>query len=99
MSQLELFSPSANDSEQPFADPLSQPLNSPPAMPAYEVRESRRAKHVSIKISVEGKVEVVIPPHFERSKLPDILARRREWNVKPRSRRLESRQVSASAQT
>ncbi|MEL7353099.1 MAG: SprT family zinc-dependent metalloprotease [Cyanobacteria bacterium P01_A01_bin.116] len=95
MSQLELFSPSANDSEQPFADPLSQPLNSPPAMPAYEVRESRRAKHVSIKISVEGKVEVVIPPHFERSKLPDILERRREWIVKTRSRLLSAAETTS----
>ena len=56
------------------------------ALPAYKVRESQRAKHVSIKVSVEGDVEVVVPQGFDRSQLPDILARRKAWILKTRSR-------------
>lgn len=79
MSQLELFS-----------SELSSDL-SPNDLPPYRVRESSRAKHVSIKISVEGEVEVVVPPRFEQAKLPEILERRRSWILKTRSRLLKDR--------
>lgn len=55
-------------------------------LPAYKVRESKRAKHVSIKISVEGEVEVVVPPRFDRSRLPEILTKRQAWIEKTRAR-------------
>ncbi|PZO11582.1 MAG: M48 family peptidase [Leptolyngbya foveolarum] len=51
-----------------------------------KVRESGRAKHVSIKISVVGEVEVVVPVGFERTKLPALLEKRRGWIEKTRSR-------------
>lgn len=54
-------------------------------LPAYQVRESKRAKRVSIKISVEGRVEVVVPPRFDRSRLPDLLEKKRDWIEKTRS--------------
>ncbi len=57
-------------------------------LPQYQIRESKRAKHVSIKISVEGEVEVVVPPKFERAKLPEILDRKRDWIAKTRDRLL-----------
>ncbi|MGB3787829.1 MAG: M48 family metallopeptidase [Phormidesmis sp.] len=63
----------------------------PTDFPPYRVRESKRAKHVSIKVSVEGEVEVVVPPRFERAKLPEILERRRSWILKTRSRLLKDR--------
>ena len=59
-------------------------------LPKYQVRESDRAKHVSIKISVEGEVEVVIPRKFDRAQLPEILERRKAWILKTRSRLLSA---------
>lgn len=80
MSQLELFSTREN----------SQTRDSTSVLPAYKIRESQRAKHVSIKISVQGEVEVVVPPRFDHSKLPHILEKRRAWIVKTRSRLLSA---------
>lgn len=51
-----------------------------------QIRESGRAKHVSIKISVMGEVEVVVPVGFEQAKLPELLEQRRDWIEKTRSR-------------
>ncbi|MEL6138866.1 MAG: SprT family zinc-dependent metalloprotease [Cyanobacteria bacterium J06626_23] len=65
----------------------------PPDMPPYKVRESQRAKRVSIKISVEGEVEVVVPPKFDRSQLDTLIERRRDWIVQTRSQLLETRTV------
>ncbi|MEL6491802.1 MAG: SprT family zinc-dependent metalloprotease [Cyanobacteria bacterium J06621_3] len=73
MSQLKLFSVSDQDPHQSqFTD--------------YRVRESKRAKHVSIKISLEGEVELVVPPRFDRRKLPEIVAKRQDWIEKTRAR-------------
>ena len=82
MSQLELFSNELSSGVSP-----DQPSDLPP----YRVRESKRAKHVSIKISVEGEVEVVVPPQFDSARLPEILARRRRWILKTRSRLFNDR--------
>jgi predicted metal-dependent hydrolase len=69
----------------------------------YTIRESTRAKHVSIKVSHLGEVEVVIPQGFDRRKLPDILAKRQEWIAKTTQRVVAERQaaglVAASGQT
>ncbi|MBE9063866.1 M48 family metallopeptidase [cf. Phormidesmis sp. LEGE 11477] len=80
MSQLKLF-----------PDELSSDLP-PHDLPPYKVRESKRAKHVSIKISVEGEVEIVVPPRFDSARLPEILERRRSWILKTRSRLLTDRE-------
>ncbi|MGJ3253229.1 MAG: M48 family metallopeptidase [Elainellaceae cyanobacterium] len=45
----------------------------------YQIRESKRAKHVSIKVSHLGEVEVVVPPQFDRRELAKILAQRQRW--------------------
>lgn len=66
------------------------------ALPSYRVRTSDRAKHVSIKISVAGEVEVVVPPKFDQAKLPAILEKRRDWIVKTRSRLLTQAQSTAT---
>lgn len=84
MSQLDLFSTTEFDR----ANLSSAVPASVPQLPSYAVRESSRAKHVSIKISVEGEVEVVVPPRFDRSRLPEILEKRRSWILKTRSRLL-----------
>lgn len=51
-------------------------------LPTYKVRESNRARHVSLKISYQGTLEVVVPPGFNPKEIPDILERRRGWITK-----------------
>lgn len=63
-------------------------------LPDYRIRESQRAKHVSIKISVAGEVEVVVPSSFDRKQLPEILEKRKQWILKTRSRL-----ITAAAET
>ena len=85
MKQLELFSSSGS----------SETINFD-----YTVRRSKRAKHVSIKIAVDGSVEVVVPLTYNRSKLPSLLAKRRDWILKNRARLLsEHRDTVADWQT
>ncbi|MGC1527778.1 MAG: SprT family zinc-dependent metalloprotease [Phormidesmis sp.] len=62
-----------------------------PPLPSYRVRESSRAKHVSIRVSVDGEVEIVVPPRFDRDRIPDIVARRQNWIEKTRTRLLSDR--------
>lgn len=61
--------------------------------PDYQVRVSPRAKHVSIKVSHLGEVEVVIPQGFDQSKLPAILRKRQEWIAKTIERIHSERQT------
>ncbi|WP_416672751.1 M48 family metallopeptidase [Egbenema bharatensis] len=61
----------------------------------YRVRESTRAKHVSIKVSHLGEVEVVIPQGFDRRKIPEILERRKDWIAKTTQRIAAERQLMA----
>jgi predicted metal-dependent hydrolase len=51
-------------------------------LPNYQVRESPRARHVSLKISFQGTLEVVVPPGFNPKEIPGILERRRGWITK-----------------
>ncbi|WP_008316237.1 M48 family metallopeptidase [Leptolyngbya sp. PCC 6406] len=48
-------------------------------LPDYDVRESSRARHVSLRVSFQGTLEVVVPPGFDRGEIPKILDRRRDW--------------------
>ncbi len=45
----------------------------------YQIRESKRAKNISIKVSHLGDVEVVVPLRFDRQRLTDILVERQGW--------------------
>ncbi len=51
----------------------------PPGLPDYRIRESGRARHVSIKVHLNGHIEVVIPSGFDPGQVPDILHKRRAW--------------------
>lgn len=51
-------------------------------LPKYQVRESQRARHVSLKVSFQGTLEVVVPPGFNETEIPGILERRRGWITK-----------------
>ncbi len=58
----------------------------------YSVRESKRAKYVSLKISSIGRLEVVVPLGFDRKTIPDIVARKRHW-IDRVQRKLADQQV------
>jgi predicted metal-dependent hydrolase len=51
-------------------------------LPDYQVRESARARHVSLKVSFQGALEVVVPTGFDQAEIPEILDRRRDWIAK-----------------
>jgi predicted metal-dependent hydrolase len=51
----------------------------PKGLPAYTIRESARARHVSIKVSLNQEVEVVVPRGFDTRRVPDLLQKRRSW--------------------
>jgi predicted metal-dependent hydrolase len=46
---------------------------------AYTIRESQKAKRVSLRISATGDLEVVIPPRFDRRKIPAIVQQKQRW--------------------
>lgn len=48
----------------------------------YSVRVSSRAKHVSIRVSHLGEVEVVVPKGFDQRRIPEILEKRQDWIAK-----------------
>jgi predicted metal-dependent hydrolase len=53
---------------------------------SYNVRVSDRAKHVSIKVSHLGEVEIVVPRGFDMQQIPEILKKRQEWIAKTTQR-------------
>jgi len=66
---------------------------------SYEVRESRRAKHLNIKISHQGEMEVVIPVGFDRRKIPAILDQKRRWIEKTQHKIAAERQKNPGTQS
>lgn len=50
--------------------------------PSYRIRVSQRAKNVSIHVSHQGEVEVVVPRGFDQRRVPDIIKRRQDWIAK-----------------
>ncbi|HEY9884650.1 MAG TPA: SprT family zinc-dependent metalloprotease [Thermosynechococcaceae cyanobacterium] len=48
-------------------------------LPSYTVRESPKAKHLSLKISVAGSLEVVVPKGYDRTTIPAILELKQRW--------------------
>ena len=48
-------------------------------IPEYSIRESRRARQVTIKVSSWTGLEVVVPVGFKRSEIPKILQARARW--------------------
>lgn len=58
----------------------------PMALPDYRIRESSRARHVSIKVHLNGQIEVVVPKGYDHGQVPDLLHRRRDWLWRSRQR-------------
>jgi predicted metal-dependent hydrolase len=48
-------------------------------IPEYKIRESRRARQVTIKVSSWTGLEVVVPVGFKRSEIPKILKSKARW--------------------
>jgi predicted metal-dependent hydrolase len=65
-------------------------------LPPYTVRESTRARHVNLKISMEGDLEVVIPRGFKRKHIPDILHKKQAWIKRATKRIQEQRKFLAA---
>jgi predicted metal-dependent hydrolase len=51
----------------------------PKGLPEYTIRESSRARHVSIKVSLKKDIEVVVPRGFDPARVPELLQKRRAW--------------------
>jgi len=47
--------------------------------PDYEIRVSRRARHLRIKVTPLGEVVVVIPTGMDPARVPELLAKKRAW--------------------
>jgi predicted metal-dependent hydrolase len=43
------------------------------------IRESRRAKHLRLQVSIDKGVEIIAPPGFPWMKLPELLQEKRAW--------------------
>lgn len=64
--------------------------------PDYEIRVSRRARHLRIKVTPLGEVLVVIPTGVDPATVPQLLVKKRAW-VQSVLRRVTERQCSAPA--
>jgi predicted metal-dependent hydrolase len=60
----------------------------------YIVRESHKAKHVSLKMSVKGNLEVIIPKGFDQKRIPEILQQQQSW-IERVTRRMVTQQALA----
>lgn len=45
----------------------------------FQIRESRRAKYMSLRVTVDRGLEVVVPPGFDRTLIPKFLSEKQDW--------------------
>src|SRR5450759_500685 len=45
----------------------------------YKVRTSARSRHVRLSVSHHSGVVIVVPPGFDTSRIPDIIAKKEQW--------------------
>lgn len=57
-----------------------------PELPEYEVRVSRRARHARVSVSYLGRVTVIIPERFPRSRVQEIVVANSDWIERARVR-------------
>jgi len=62
----------------------------------YAVRESTRARHVSLRVSVEKGLVVIVPPGFDRRLIAQIIQAKRGW-VERQMRRVEEERSRMAA--
>lgn len=61
-------------------------------LPSYTVRESPKAKHLSLRVSVAGSLEVVVPKGYDCTTIPAILQRKQRW-IDRVTQQVETRQA------
>jgi predicted metal-dependent hydrolase len=66
-------------------------------LPPYTIRESARARHVNLKISMDGDLEIVVPRGFNRKHIPSILQQKQAW-IKRATKRLAERRKLLEAE-
>jgi hypothetical protein len=72
---------------EPGAHPLQLPLwSARDASPGWNVRISRRARRLSMRVFPGGRVEVVVPPGVGIPAVERFVARHRDWAERRGSR-------------
>ncbi|MCY7406462.1 MAG: M48 family metallopeptidase [Alkalinema sp. CAN_BIN05] len=66
---------------------------------AYTIRESPRAKRINLKLSPQGKLEVVIPIGFDRRQIPDIIKTHEHWIERTRTKLIAQPQHQSGEST
>lgn len=64
--------------------------------PALTVRHSRRARRLSVRVFVTGRVEVVVPPRTSERSVREFVWRHRDW-IERRRERAQREQPSPAA--
>lgn len=54
----------------------------------YTVRESSKARHIRLKVSVQRGLEVIVPKGFSHSRVPPLLEKKRRW-IRSARRRMQ----------
>ncbi len=65
--------------------PLFSEVDQPDSMSGFSVRESGRAKRLSIRVFPRGRVEVVVPRRTRPSEVRDFVEAHRDWIGKARA--------------
>lgn len=68
---------------------MTEPKSFSPMTLRYSVRESRKAKNVSLKISWQKGLEVTIPEGFNPNQIPEILRQKQSW-IEKSTQRIEA---------
>jgi predicted metal-dependent hydrolase len=58
----------------------------------YQIRESARAKYMSLRVTVDRGLEVVVPRGFDRSLIPSFLRDKQAWVLSALSKIQQARQ-------
>ena len=62
-----------------FSEPRGQDVSKPGELPGFSVRESARAKRLSIKVYPRGRVEVVVPKRTRPADVQAFVSENRQW--------------------
>lgn len=62
-----------------ICDMVELDSTAPPVMPAWSRRVSRRARRLSVRVFVDGRVEIIIPVGASESIIERFVARHRTW--------------------
>lgn len=69
----------------------------PRPLPDHVVRESHRAKHVHLRLSLHDGLEVVVPVGFDRGEIPHLLEEKARW-IERAERDMEAQRALLDAQ-